>query len=130
MPVYNRRAIVPLQDAWITKQDTGEIVGVEIANSQFQKSYFPGIETNTDEDATFVTLTSTTSAITTANITTSNVTTLNVDNVFGMSASYSEIPVGRSVNVPAATQLASFASVTVSGTLTVSGEHRVCAWPA
>jgi|GEM_PF-5680040 len=103
MPVYNRRAIVPLQDAWITKQDTGEIVGVEIANSQFQKSYFPGIETNT---------------------------TLNVDNMFGMSASYSEIPVGRSVNVPAATQLASFASVTVSGTLTVSGEHRVCAWPA
>lgn len=59
-----------------------------------------------------------------------NAETSSIDTFAGMASSFSTVPASREITVDTDTQLAVFASLTVTGQLSVKGELRVVNWPS
>jgi hypothetical protein len=132
---YDRRPIVPA-DAWLT-DDTGGIVGIEIANAGQQKTYLVSTDSPgtgaTFDDATITTATITTAGITTANVATLNVTgTANLFNPIGFFGNLSTVVAGTPALAMAEnSQMVMYSPFTVqnAGGVAISGEMRVYSWP-
>ena len=137
---YDRRPIVPA-DAWLT-DDTGGIVGIEIANAGQQKTYLVSTDSPgtgaTFTDATITTATITTANVTTANVTTENVATLNVtgtSNLFnpvGFFGNLSTVVAGTpALAMVTNSQMVMYSPFEVqnAGGVAISGEMRIYSWP-